>query len=133
MTTMSVVGECFFWYRLTRVVPDNFHRAVKRLCVCNVKNVCKLVIQFPYKNTAKCPKYLTALVNRDNMLQGVWGISVYELIFAETTKDIATVYLIWFRFAHGKEDPVLKSYIYRTAKCQYMSNQQLKSYSQLLS
>jgi len=34
MTTMSVVGECFFWYRLTRVVPDNFHRAVKRLCVC---------------------------------------------------------------------------------------------------
>ena len=34
MTTMSVVGECFFWYWLTRVVPDNFHRAVKRLCVC---------------------------------------------------------------------------------------------------
>jgi len=34
MTTMSVVGECFFWYRLTRVVPDKFHRAVKRLCVC---------------------------------------------------------------------------------------------------
>jgi len=31
---MSVVGECFFWYQLTRVVPDNFHRAVKRLCVC---------------------------------------------------------------------------------------------------
>jgi len=33
-TTMSLVGECFFWCRLTRVVPDNFHRAVKRLCVC---------------------------------------------------------------------------------------------------
>jgi len=31
---MSVVGECFFWYRLTRVVPDNVHRAVKWLCVC---------------------------------------------------------------------------------------------------
>jgi len=29
------VGECFFWYRLTRVVPDKFHRAVKRLCVCD--------------------------------------------------------------------------------------------------
>ena len=27
------VGECFFWYRLTRVVPDKIHRAVKRLCV----------------------------------------------------------------------------------------------------
>jgi len=27
------VGECFFWYRLTRVVPDKFHRAVKWLCV----------------------------------------------------------------------------------------------------
>jgi len=34
MTTMKVVGECFFWYRLTRVFPDKFHRAVKRLCVC---------------------------------------------------------------------------------------------------
>jgi len=34
MTTMRVVGECFFWYWLTRVFPDKFHRAVKRLCVC---------------------------------------------------------------------------------------------------
>jgi len=34
MTTMRVVGECFFWYRLTRVFPDKFHRGVKRLCVC---------------------------------------------------------------------------------------------------
>jgi len=34
MTTMRVVGECFFWYRLTRVVPDKFQRAVKQLCVC---------------------------------------------------------------------------------------------------
>ena len=34
MTTMRVVGECFFWYRLTRVFPDKFYRAVKRLCVC---------------------------------------------------------------------------------------------------
>jgi len=28
------VGECFFWYWLTQVVLDKFHRAVKRLCVC---------------------------------------------------------------------------------------------------
>jgi len=27
-------GWMFFWYRLTRVFPDKFHRAVKRLCVC---------------------------------------------------------------------------------------------------
>ena len=39
MTTMRVVGECFFWYRLTRVFPDKFHRAVKRLCVC----VCEFI------------------------------------------------------------------------------------------
>ena len=41
MTTMSVVGECFFWYRLTRVVPDKFHRAVKRLCVCVCVHIVK--------------------------------------------------------------------------------------------
>jgi len=28
------VGECFFWYQLTRVFPDKIHRAVKRVCVC---------------------------------------------------------------------------------------------------
>ena len=27
------LDECFFWYRLTRVVPDKFHRAAKQLCV----------------------------------------------------------------------------------------------------
>jgi len=35
---MRVVGECFFWYRLTRVFPDKFHRTVKRLCVCVEKD-----------------------------------------------------------------------------------------------
>jgi len=39
MTTMSVLGECLFWYRLTRVVPDKFHTAVKRLCVVCVLEV----------------------------------------------------------------------------------------------
>ena len=39
MTTMRVVGECFFWYRLTQVFPEKFHRAVKRLCVCCVFTV----------------------------------------------------------------------------------------------
>jgi len=34
---MSVSGWCFFWYRLTRDVPDKFHRAVKWLCVVCVK------------------------------------------------------------------------------------------------
>jgi len=28
------VGECFFWYWLTRVVPDRIHRVIKWLCVC---------------------------------------------------------------------------------------------------
>ena len=26
--------KCTFWYRLTRVVPDKVHRAVKWLCMC---------------------------------------------------------------------------------------------------
>ena len=40
MTTIGVVGECFFWYQLTRVVPDNVHGAIKRLCVCVCVCVC---------------------------------------------------------------------------------------------
>ena len=31
------VGECFFWYWLTRVVPDKIQRAVKRLCLYIVR------------------------------------------------------------------------------------------------
>jgi len=28
------MGECFFWYRLTRVFPDKILSVVKWLCVC---------------------------------------------------------------------------------------------------
>jgi len=34
LSVTTWVGECFFWCRLTRVVPDKIHRAVKLLCVC---------------------------------------------------------------------------------------------------
>jgi len=34
MTTIGLSGECFFWYRLTRVVPNKIWRAVKWLYVC---------------------------------------------------------------------------------------------------
>ena len=44
MTTMSVVGECFFWYLLTRVVADKFHRAVKRLCVCVCSRISNVLV-----------------------------------------------------------------------------------------
>ena len=57
MTTMRVVGECFFWYRLTRVFPDKFHRAVKRLCVC----VC--VCAQLYANAVKLCKVWQASVS----------------------------------------------------------------------
>ena len=51
MTTMRVVGECFFWYWLTRVFPDKFHRAVKRLlCVCQC--CCVVVCQLPAEEAA---------------------------------------------------------------------------------
>jgi len=48
---MRVVGECFFWYRLTRVFPDKFHRAVKRLCVCVYVIVLLPMIVFVYMMT----------------------------------------------------------------------------------
>ena len=36
------VGECFFWYQLTQVVPDEIHRAVKRFCFVYVRCILKL-------------------------------------------------------------------------------------------
>jgi len=43
------VDECFFWYRLTWVVPDKIHRAVKWLCVCFCLSACLWYIM-----TAQC-------------------------------------------------------------------------------
>jgi len=45
-TLDTAVGECFFWYRLTWIVPDIIHRAVKQLCVCVRVWVCALYIRF---------------------------------------------------------------------------------------
>jgi len=46
----------FFWYRLTRVFPDKFHRAVKRLCVC----VCVKVQFFLFVARRTIPLHLLA-------------------------------------------------------------------------
>jgi len=35
---LFVLCECFFWYRLTHVIPDKIQRAVKWLCVCVCAN-----------------------------------------------------------------------------------------------
>ena len=45
--SVSSVGECFFWYWLTWVVPDKIHKAVKRLCVCVRACVCVCVLFQP--------------------------------------------------------------------------------------
>jgi len=58
MTTISVVGECFFWYRLTRVVPDNFHRAVKRLCVCVCVSDKNMMYSFLWDAICKLMKWV---------------------------------------------------------------------------
>jgi len=73
MTTMSVVGECFFWYRLTRVVPDKIHRAAKRLCVCVV-----LVI-FYLHNTVDV------------------AVRIFPVINVECGIDYAVIHFVWFK------------------------------------
>jgi len=59
MMLYSVMYECFFWYQLTRVVPDKIQRAVKWLCVCVC--VCVGVVQSIVVNMSVCP--LTYLEN----------------------------------------------------------------------
>jgi len=70
MTTMRVVGECFLWYRLTRVFPDKFHRAVKRLCVCVC--VCHLAWTLTCPWTHGCPYWW-------NMDQWLWISSIHPV------------------------------------------------------
>jgi len=73
MTTMRVVGECFFWYRLTRVFPDKFHRAVKRLCVDSVRdNTCEPVPDetFTHSNLS-CSSVIPYQLSASIMIHGI--------------------------------------------------------------
>jgi len=52
------VGECFFWYwRLTQVVPDKIHTAVKWFCVCVCVCVCMWVCVCENKKYVKNAKF----------------------------------------------------------------------------
>jgi len=57
------VGECSFWYRLTQVVPDKIHRAVKRLCVCTLNFYCYYLCMI---NLMKLP-YLNVITDAHTM------------------------------------------------------------------
>jgi len=83
---MSVVGECFFWYRLTRVVPDNFHRAVKRLCCVCVKALC-YVLLFVLQAAHLSFQY-SVKDERDTGVEGQWDRHSTEL---EPTRTVSIV------------------------------------------
>jgi len=78
MTTMRVVGECFFWYRLTRVFPDKFHRAVKRFCVC----VCMFSHYKDWKGNTKCRNWGGL---------GVWGHPMSPFYRVHTTSYLILI------------------------------------------
>ena len=67
------VGECFFWYRLTRVVPDKFHRAVKWLCVC----VC---VQKQFWRITQTPKSKSVYWYLDKSLAKISWKSIYNFL-----------------------------------------------------
>jgi len=78
------VGECFFWYRLTRVFLDKFHRAVKRLCVVCV---CVSVCNRPTRSTQPCIPLrslnqvpaLTGWRNGMNVTSAVWSNRLWHV------------------------------------------------------
>ena len=80
MTTMRVVGECFFWYRLTRVFPDKFHRAVKRLCVC----VCVCV----HVCVCMCVCICVYMCDYQNLLYAVYIVYNAVIVFLHTSQEI---------------------------------------------
>ena len=111
MTTVDVSGECFFWYRLTRVVADKIQRAVKRLCVCvfwaTVASVCidtntllllllliliLILIQLFYRSlnfvwTAWVSRYLKGKTNLDFLEQATMSGSGISWAICKSTKS----------------------------------------------
>ena len=58
------MGECFFWYQLTQIVPDKIQRAIKQmceLCVYMCVYVCK-IFSYPFKKNYITAKFLLWLL-----------------------------------------------------------------------
>jgi len=70
------VGECFFWYQLTRVVPDKLHRAVKWLCVCAYVRVC--VCAYVHVHVHVCVEIVTE--DNINEYEVQWRNQLYEIM-----------------------------------------------------
>jgi len=75
----------FFWYRLTRVFPDKFHRAVKRLCVC----VCVRLQGTPEKLIEQLK------FDVDGVDTYVDDFLLTYRTFVSTTRDITSRLLAW--------------------------------------
>ena len=97
MTTMSVVGECFFWYRLTRVVPYKIHRAVKRLCVC----VCCGLDAGDYEGAlARLTEMIYLLQDQLSLLSSATGQHVGVFADMTTSCEILRVFLLLLLQVH---------------------------------
>ena len=74
------VGECFFWYWLTRVVLDKVRRAIKRLCVfvCVVSSTENW--QLVTAKRRRCQMFLRILQLSNTILSCIGSVHVSELI-----------------------------------------------------
>jgi len=82
----------FFWYRLTRVFPDKFHRAVKRLCCVCVSDYCVIVLFFLYFSCyIQCFDALGWSAGRASGLQktGWWNVGVVKCLGQGTDLHMA--------------------------------------------
>ena len=94
MTTMSVVGECFFWYRLNRVVPDKFHRAIKRLCVCVCVCVSVCIADFDGLNSDRTGRGGGQTDSNPNVTWACWSVTLYHARFQETWESGSDCFLV---------------------------------------
>jgi len=102
------VGEYFFWYRLTRLVPNKIQRAVKRFYVCVYRLLLLYPFNGPFSVTTQmiwCQKSKTILVKTILVLleqetvsgSGVsWAISA-NLHFAQTYNHASIPPLSFYR------------------------------------
>jgi len=75
MIMIGVSGECFFWYQLTRVVPDkNGHKMVVCVCVC----VTKLNLTQEKQTFSSNPKDITTQTKHNSKLKSGL-IALYEV------------------------------------------------------
>jgi len=100
------VGECFFWYRFTRVIPDKIQRAIKQLCVCVLTMLWNCSVLVYYVNSVQMIwNYYTTLHSFNGLFSRTTRVSRHQKAEPETVSGNGINWVICKSASRSRQIP----------------------------